>query len=814
MTAEITTVIGQLSINEGKWRTHTPNQVAVREPKSADAPGAGKGDLFIITEIQGDVDDRDALEQRLAHLIRDSYYLSSGSVTASLRRAIQTGNDRLYQRNRKVSVDERIVGGAVALVVSQEDAFVAQIGPTALFAILGDHIRRYPARSIWLDETTEEDEDISGMGLNAVVEPNLHHLRVSPQDLVVLADSRLASRLSLPDVVGAVSEGDVKTTIKNLGDKAQTQYGSAIALQVIEVSSSSGGLVSSAKLNGLWQRRTAAEETAPVKESQVMPEPVEAQATLEPETERVHSSPVFASTSILHKPLEWFGSRHPKPDKEPAEAPETEGIYQGYTLKPEALPQTEPLEPVIRQATFNRFRSGSEATPIHHSPPPKKISRGLGTGLFMIIALLGGALRTMFNFVMPGSEQEPRRAGTQAQVHPQPRSAANWALLRNIAIAIPLLIGVIVLVTYLQKGRLREAEYNEFLATAQSKFEQAKVVDATAALSLMTEAEAALVQAEQIKPEPQPEITELRQQMAEETDRVGKVTRLYYLPQLRQYTDPGTNLESLVVQGVEIYVLDAGNDRIFHHRLDDAGEALLPDDESVLITARGQTVNETEVGELIDMTWMPTGGNRQTSDLLALSSTALLEYNPSWGTTTSALAGHDSLVLPAAVDSYFGNFYILDPQANALLRYLPTIDGYNGPPENYFVTTEPVNLANAVDLTIDGAIYVLYSEGVISKFLGGQPADFNVTGLDKPFNRPVAIFTAPDEEVQHIYVADAGNQRIVQLNKDGSFVRQFKPRVGEAVSFANLQDIFVDEISGRLYILDSNNLYLATLPGE
>jgi hypothetical protein len=161
MTAEITTVIGQLSINEGKWRTHTPNQVAVREPKSADAPGAGKGDLFIITEIQGDVDDRDALEQRLAHLIRDSYYLSSGSVTASLRRAIQTGNDRLYQRNRKVSVDERIVGGAVALVVSQEDAFVAQIGPTALFAILGDHIRRYPARSIWLDETTEEDEDIS-----------------------------------------------------------------------------------------------------------------------------------------------------------------------------------------------------------------------------------------------------------------------------------------------------------------------------------------------------------------------------------------------------------------------------------------------------------------------------------------------------------------------------------------------------------------------------------------------------------------------------------------------------------------------------
>jgi hypothetical protein len=109
---------------------------------------------------------------------------------------------------------------------------------------------------------------------------------------------------------------------------------------------------------------------------------------------------------------------------------------------------------------------------------------------------------------------------------------------------------------------------------------------------------------------------------------------------------------------------------------------------------------------------------------------------------------------------------------------------------------------------------VLFKDGRIGKYLSGEPVEFNVSGLDMPFNNPVAIFTAPNEEVQHIYVADAGNQRIVQLNKDGSFVRQFKPRAGEAVSFASLQDIFVDEIGGRLYILDSNNLYVANIPNE
>jgi hypothetical protein len=55
---------------------------------------------------------------------------------------------------------------------------------------------------------------------------------------------------------------------------------------------------------------------------------------------------------------------------------------------------------------------------------------------------------------------------------------------------------------------------------------------------------------------------------------------------------------------------------------------------------------------------------------------------------------------------------------------------------------------------------------------------------------------------------------VVQLSKDGAFMRQFKPRTGEAVSFANLQDIYVDELGGRLYVLDSNNLYIGNIPNE
>lgn len=461
-----------------------------------------------------------------------------------------------------------------------------------------------------------------------------------------------------------------------------------------------------------------------------------------------------------------------------------------------------------------------ELRPMHPSErafSAGRIFRWLSMVVLLPLALLGRGVSAVLRLGSGESEGQTRRmAGAQAYRR-QPAAAApliSWKLLLYVSLAIPVLVGLIVGILYWQKGRQREAEYTEFITGAQNKFQQAQTADPSAALGLMAESEALLVEAEKIKTG-QPEITELRQKMAEQTDKVGNVQRLYYLPQLRQYTDEGTNLKSLLVQGVELYVLDTGTDRIFHHRLDDLGESLLPDDQSLLVVSRGQAVNNITVGDLLAMTWMPAGGNRQTSDLVVLNSTGLLEYNSSWGTTTSNLATPGTpFGLPAAVDSYFGNFYILDPPANKLWRYIPTSDGYSAAPESYFPADKPVDLTGAIDLAIDGAVYVLYKDGRVSKFEGGQPAGFNITGLDKPLNNPVAIFTAPNESVQHIYIADTGNRRVVQLNKDGSFVRQFKPREGEGVSFANLQDIFVDEIGGKLYILDSNNLYVGNIPNE
>lgn len=830
MTAEITTVIGQLNIVGGNWRGDAPNQVAVREPKSAESPGAGKGDLFVLVEVRGAKSDYKTLEQKLAGLVRDAYYLDRGSVTASLRRALQAAGDQLYQRNLQISVDERLVAGVVAVVMSGEDAFVAQIGPAALFAVLGDHIQRHPAQSVWLDEAlppppspgrrSAEAVNDSALGISALIEPNLYHLRVSPQDMLVLADSGLAGQLPLSDVVKAVVGRNIKTAIKNLGQVAQASNCSALALLVVEETPSTFGSLLKKNIHPVPRK------AAPATESPGM---VEAVAAAEPafETEVGDKK----GRSVFQPRVEWLGvfSKKPTPVGEWEEdEPVAETVVEDESpprpvKKGKEAKATRKAHDSAEELTWGAREMASVARGSNFEPelrrtPPEErtqILQRLGMLILLPIILLGRGVAAVIHRDGEHSSHIRRQAGAQAyRREPAPAGSPSWKLLLYIALAIPLLVGLIVGVIYWQKGRQQEAEYTAFITNAQAKFQQAQTSDPSAALGLMAEAESLLIEAEKIK-SGQPEIIELRQKMAEQTDKVGNVQRLYYLPQLRQYTDEGTNLKGLLAQGVELFVLDAGADRVFHHRLDDLGEALLPDDQSLLVTSRGQAVENITVGDLLAMAWMPAGGNRQTSDLIVLNSTGLLEYNSSWGITTSALATPPTpFVLPVAVDSFFGNFYILDPQANKLWRYLPTADGYSAVPESYFPAEPPVDLSQAVDLAIDGAVYILFKDGRIGKYEGGQAVGFNLTGLDKPLNNPVSIFTAPNESVQHVYIADAGNRRVVQLNKDGSFVRQFKPREGEGVSFANLQDIFIDEIGGRLYVLDSNSLYLGNIPNQ
>jgi hypothetical protein len=734
MTAELTTIISQLSIAAGSWQRQAPNQVAVREPKRRLKSNISKGDLFVLAEVRAAGDDRTSLEKKVAEIIRDVYYTAPGSVIASLRRATQTAGDWLYRYNATAPEGaEPVVGGLAIVAVREADVFLAQVGPAAIYVTVEDEVFRFPSQSTWLDVALGAEElDTMALGLVPVVDLQLSHLKLSQGDLFVLADSRLAGQLPLADVKRAILQQRVEVAAKNLGEVAQARDCSALVIEAVQ-------------RNG----------KKPAPPAQTVGEPALSRSLAGPEPTRAGD------------------------------------------------------------AAMRQFQTVLPAFKLKHAA--QRAAKGtLGTAL-----LLGAGLRVLGQRLLPDSDDKPadqsrplaglRRAGATSHQPTVRGQSSGGKTLRYIAVGIPLIALLITSIMYLQRGRAQSAAYQENLVLAEAKLQEAQTADPAAAKVLLSDAESALNAAQTVNPNA-PALEPLRQAVAERQDAVGRVQRLYYLPQLRQYTDPGTQLRRVVVQGVDVYVLDRGTDRVFHHRLDDAGEALLPDDAETLLLARDMQLDNLTVGEIVDVIWMPAGSGRQTSDVLILEDGALLEYNPSWGIAPSTIAAPDTWQSPTAVSSYYGNFYILDGPANSIKRYLPTVDGYSALPEEYFPSDVSVDLAGAVDLAIDGDVYVLYNNGAIRKFRGGEEVDFSFNGLDVPFKTPTAIFTAPDELVQAVYVADAGNQRIVELSKEGDYVRQFRPRAGEAITFDDLRDVFVDEISGRMYILNGNSLYGSTLP--
>jgi hypothetical protein len=198
--------------------------------------------------------------------------------------------------------------------------------------------------------------------------------------------------------------------------------------------------------------------------------------------------------------------------------------------------------------------------------------------------------------------------------------------------------------------------------------------------------------------------------------------------------------------------------------------------------------------------------------LLALDKQGhVLEYDPQLGLKPFPAADSSSWVEPAAAVGYVGRLYLLDPQANSVLRYVLTNAGYEGPPGDYFAAETSVNISNVVDMAIDGNVYVLHSDGTISKYQEGAGAPFPQSNLDEPLKAPSCIFvTGYMDEDGYVYVADAGNQRVVQFSKAGEFIRQLRSR--DPTYMNGLRTLFVDEEEKKLFLINGSKLYLVMLP--
>ena len=188
-----------------------------------------------------------------------------------------------------------------------------------------------------------------------------------------------------------------------------------------------------------------------------------------------------------------------------------------------------------------------------------------------------------------------------------------------------------------------------------------------------------------------------------------------------------------------------------------------------------------------------------------------MQYDPTgstWHATVLTDAAQWGDIRAAA--SFLGNIYLLDATKNQIWKYVPATSGYAQQATPYLPANSSSSISHVVDLTVDGDVWALNSDGSVLRFRGGQRIAFQLSGLDTPLKNPAGIYTRP--EVDSLYIADTGNQRIVEFDKSGRFVRPFKPNAKQGDVFNSLKSVLADEAGRKFYFISDNILYVANLP--
>lgn len=767
-------VAERLGIQGGIWQDHPPQTRCLEGPLTK--AQRARGVLYLLVEAPHGQVLTESLYEEIWSRVCETYYGLTGSITRGLRAALLEANAWLLEQNLRAGQEQPTTVGLNAVVIREGDVYIGQLGPALVCQVHQGDILRFPQDSIWLRSLSPSTFDLEReppAGWRREVEPNLYHATFAADDVLILATTSLARLASPAEIVQAatlVGEGSPRANLEAL---AQGQDLSAIVI-------------------------TWAAEGAP------------APAQSAPAGRRPVPSPSMPLATPTAQPLA----------QEEAAPPIKERAKETISATPQ--PSEEPVSATASFPTAEEPALASEATaPAEISEPepalPRQplvdldeLRRGLGQGVEKVRQSTGDLLERILPEGAP-----PRPAASPEPA--RPISLSGRALLA-VALAIPVVMLVIVISTRVQYERTRQAQFRNIQQVAQQRYDAAMNMTETIYMrQALYEAREAVQEGLAIAPDDEL-LNSLARRIRNKLDEIDRVTRLFHLWQLAVLTDDPTSptdSSRIVVQGRDVFILNRGSDRIYYYLLNNAGDALQPLDRDPVLIKKGDMKGGIIVGDIVDIAWLAEGGERTLSTFVALErSGLLLVYDPQRRFDVFPVADSDTWLKPQAIGGYFGNLYVLDPLLNRLLKYVPVDNTYTSPPSDYISPAVDVDLTGAVDLAIDGNMYILMADGRVVKFYRGEPQPFPMYGLPGAMRSPTSIFVSGPQKPDapgYVYVADAGNNRVLQFDKNGNFLRQFQDKPGEN-RFQNLRGLYVDEERGRMLLLSGRTLWMGDIP--
>lgn len=763
MNEQLKLRVEQFAIQAGTWQ-RAPANIYVPDaslPKS----WRGRGSLYILVEVPQGVPISHSLLGEVIRTIANTYYSISGSITRGLRTALLAANDLLFEKNLHADHDHRITLGLHCVLVREHDVYVGQLGPALLSLVRGGALQRIPEDSVWLHSESPSPFDLNReppAGLRRDVEPNLAHLSLNPGDVLILSTTALARMASASELVNIVTCTGKESVRGNLEALAAGRDLSAVIIECFE------------------QPEGVDAQGIAVKKAQV------------PTVERpiAKASEKAAAPSPPLKASEVGPLEEEVPASIPVTSQEVGGDDQEKLLTAERT-----VEEGAREAG--------------------RLAKSLGD-LGRGPARIRQRAEDLLIRMLPDSLPEP----PAEQPAPSQALSLSGRALVAVSLAIPLVMFFLVVMTRVQYERALRQQFIDFQTEAQAQYDQAMASeDKTSQREGLRRALEIVEEGLAFKPTDDT-LLSLQRRINHQLDQLDVVQRLYHFWQLVELPDEDemaspTDSSRIVVEGINVFVLHRGSDRVYRFLLNDVGDALQPLDKSAVLLQKGELRGGVRLGDIVDIAWMEAGGQRTLSTFVALErGGSLLAYDPQQGIDVLPVANSDIWLKPQAIGGYQGNLYVLDPLLNRILKFVPTDNAYTNPPSDYLSSQLDVNLLGAVDMAIDGNLYVLFADGQIKKFFKGEPQPFTMAGLPTPMRSPTTIFVSgakrPDAS-GFVYVTDTGNERILQFDKAGNFIRQFRASQGES-QLKGLRGLYVDEDRGLMFILSGKTLWLCNLP--
>ncbi len=477
----------------------------------------------------------------------------------------------------------------------------------------------------------------------------------------------------------------------------------------------------------------------------------------------------------------------------------------------EYLEAIAPSRAVLSALVTHISRAPAASVPAAEAPPPA-VEEEEAIDLPPIGAMADAALAAEAGAAQPADAAAQAQAGPAA---PKPKRSRRWLWL--LLLLIPLALALAAAVGLWWQQRQMQEQFDALLLGAQAALQTASdpALPAEAARLQLAGAQSQVKQALTLFPN-DANAAGLEADIQTQLDQVNQIVPLYKLLTLQPLGGAGSEPEQLIVQGSRVFVGDTGQDRVVRYGLDEVS-GLIPETAGGLVAERGQVLTDGQVvGELTDIAWAAAGGERRSSNLLILDSNRnLIEVDSATGLRPLVVADREQWVTPRVIEGYNGNFYLLDAGTGKILRYRPTADGYSSPPDNYLESDASIDLSRAIDMAIDGNIWILYSDGTVQTFFQGRQQPFVLqTPPDGPIVNPQAIFTGSAAgNAQTLYIADSGGGRILEYDKSGNYLRQFRPADrADQEKLRGLRDLQVDELNRTFFILADDGLYRTDIP--